>query len=554
MSGNINSYGLSFFGTVEDGEELSTRAVSATDISSSYFNCDFYIKIAGRNGLDEEKENWSVLNIPSGASGTLVVTDDSYPKLNWFSRDKNHNYWSWTMPWTSEYDPRDLSVPDKVMVPFPGSSMSELSYSTIGSTVYINWKTGVWKDGEVMEKFVGASAGPLDYLSNGQFVNLKFRHLVSKIFISNFVVVDNVAGTSNSNLRGEITFYGLPNEVPLYTSPVDVDGTIGRPYIPKPEEYGWDYDQSRGVTYVIINKSYTYQWQGGNISARDCFYIPPEIDLSKLSFKIQIYEYVSNNWVESTSHGIHGAYYGDFSRVSFSRTTNGNNYDNYPYDGDDLTRLHAGEYLILNINLYENGEPSIRGTITNWRSWQDRDASQHVEDGIYSIEDMKEFNDLMSSTNVNEEKVQKREDYFQNHGGHTTDEDLAGLYPEYPSQKKVIKLYDDIGISDAHYSTSDNKMSSLYVADDFILDGQGHTVNMNSSSVSIGQVRDIYLRYYYRTSSSPYVYTEYIVYIDKMGEVFLVDPVTFEETPAGYNVNNMTKNPFSIDLSNGRLS
>lgn len=543
-----------FIGTVEEEEKISTRAISVQEISTSYFSGNFYINIRGRNGLGEEKHRWSALQIPSGFSGSLVVVDDTYPNLNWFSRNADHYFQGWTLPWTTEYDPREMDVPQIIQVPFTGSRISETTQSTNGSSIY--WKTGAAKNGEIMEKFVGAVNGPLDYLSNGQFVELQFRHLVSKIFISNFAVVDNLAGTSATNLRGEITFYGMPDEVPFYTCPVNDAGEPIRPFIPKPEDYGWDYDQSRSLTFAITNNSQYFYWQGGNLSARDCFYIPPEVDLSKLSFKVQIYEYYNNKeWIPSTTHGIHGAYYGDFSRVSFSRSSDGSNYDNYPYDGDDKTRLHAGEYLILNINLYENGEPSIRGTITNWRSWTDRDASQHVEDGIYSIEDMKEFNDLMSSSGENEEKLRRREEYHQNHGGLTTSDDPAGQYPDYTPEKKVIKIYDDIGSTAAHSSSTDSKMSSLYVADGFLLDGQGHTINVNSSNVSIGQVRDVYLRYYYySTSTSPYVYTELIVYIDKMGNVYMVDPVTYIETPTGMNVNSMTKNPFNINLTTGKIS
>lgn len=59
-------------------------------------------------------------------------------------------------------------------------------------------------------------------------------------------------------------------------------------------------------------------------------------------------------------------------------------------------------------------------------------------------------------------------------------------------------------------------------------------------------MRDIYLRYYYNGR-------EYIIYIDKMRQVWKVDPSTYGETRTNYNVKDATSNPFTIRLSDGMV-
>lgn len=539
-----------FSGVVGGPESLQTRANNNVyDITTQFYNCNFYIHESGFDLHENDKKNFSVYNIPSGYQGSLQAASGR-DNLNWFSRTGDHCFRSWTMSWKDDYEPTLENSEEPVVVLFPGSHINE----TTNSSASI-WTEDSWRNGECLEQFVGGMKGPIDYASNGQYVELRFRHLVSKVFLKAFAVVDNESGTSTTGLKGLITIYGLPPSATFYPASSDESGKELAPYVSIPED--WDYDPSNETTFAITNRSNYYYWEGNTTqsSARqfiDCFYFPPEIDFSRLSFKIEIYEYVANEgWRLSTSHGNHGAYFGDFKRVKFSRTTNGSNYD----QGNDATILHAGEYLALSINLYEKGTPAVKGSIYSWSGWSERDASQHMEDGIFSIEEAKEFSELMSSSNLTEEKKQRRDEFFKTHGAGTTADDPEG-YPEYKEEKKIIKLYEDIGSEAATNGSSDTKMySPFYVADDYILDGQGHTINCNSASMQIGPMRDVYLRYYsYSTTTNPYTYTEYIVYIDKMGNVYLVDPETYEETPTGQNVNDAKKNPFTLSLSTGKIS
>ena len=549
--------GIRFEAVVGGTESLSTRANTNTyNVTSEFYDCDFFVHLEGRNNSDEDKSNSSTYVIPSGYEGTITPKDEKNA-LNWFSRISPHDFWGWTLPSETEYTPDESKLSEGIKIKFQDTYLDGTSNSSASS-----WKDDSWKNGSCLEQMIGAQAGPYTYNENGMYVPLQFRHLVSKIILSTFLVIDNVSGTTTSNLKGTITFYGMPDEATFYPTPRDEAGNAIAPYMEMPSD--WDYDKSKGVTYAITNSAKNLKWEGhdsGNYSQnwpRDCWYICPEVDFSKLAFKIELYEYVGNQWILSQSHGKRGAYYGDFKNVTFSRSTTGNNYDNTGEDqGKDATILHAGEYLQLNINLNEKGNPGVQGVITEWSGNYNRAGSAHVEQGIYSVE---EYRDLVTAMRSGDEDLIK--EYYQIYGsGKDTSSDPEGEYPNYEDiygrELDIFELYDDIGSEDAISSSSTTTSKMNYycnIADGYILDGRGHTVNCNSSFVYIGPVRDVYFREYYYSSSTPRTYYEYIVYVDKMGQVWTVDPETYEYTMTEYNVLNGNKNPVTLYLSSGKVS
>lgn len=449
------------------------------------------------------------------------------------------------------------------------SSTYDMGTSGVGTTG-TDFETQLpyhWKNGEVLERLVGTCNGPLTYNANGIYVPLQFRHLVSKIMLSSFLLTDNSTGTPRADLKGYITFYGLPKEVILYTNPVDAEGHPKAPYVDVEGGMGnWDYDQTQGVRYAITNSARAYSWEyssspwwryyfsGGYSSDsptsssytqyRDAWYICPEVDFDKITFKIELYEYSDGKWIPSTTHGKHGAYYGDFKNVTFSR--NGSGYDDDKLaDGTrpDLKTLHAGEYMELTIRMTEKGNPVVKSEISDWPDAVARTGSSHIHPGIYDLSELKNMSDIMKSKNE-----QGESQFYDFYGDGTTDkDDPKEDYWPYDPPKKVIELYDDIGSAESGTSSNTKMNEGIYVDDDYILDGNGHTINCTSSSMSIGNVRDVYLRYY----SSP---NEYIIYIDKEGYVWTVDPATYERTKTGNNVNEMGKNPMTVNLSSGKLS
>ena len=554
---DINPDEVRFHVGLEGGDQVDTRANNKIyEITPQYYNCVFYVREKGKDQNGLPKTKMGRYNVPSGYSGTLVPIDDDH-SLNWFSRNYDHSFWIWSAPHDPDHDPKEADLAKGYKIQFKNTFITDLKNNNSNP----NWIDGSWKNGIPLEQFIGGKTSK-DYRYNidGMYVPVTMRHLVSKIMVKDFNVIDNFTGTVYSNLKGEITIYGLPDEATFFPAYIDKEGNESAPRVEMPKD--WTYDNSKGITFTAANYQKYYYWEGVTTSSstyqfRDSWYICPEVDLSKLSFKVQLYEYVYNNetqkyeWIEHRTRGTHGAFYGDFRNVKFSRSSNGNNYDDAENPGSDATILHAGEYLALRLNLYEKGSPVIRGEIyNNW--WTGKyDAPAHVDQGLYSYLDVYEMNSVMGGSDK-----QAWEDYFAIKGsGRDTSSDPEGEYPDYEDiygkELKVFELFDDIG-SD-NYSSSD-KPGSLKMPDGYILDGKGHTVNCSSTTVSVGNVRDVYLHYYSRSGSDPYyTYTEYMVYIDKMGNIYTVNLETFEETPTGKNINDSKTNPKSLNLTTGKF-
>lgn len=573
-------------------EGMESRAPSSVAIlSSRYGTTKFHIHVSGINRLGEKESRHKDYVVSPGKSGLLLSADDDGKKpLNWLSRKEKHEFWSWTTPWLPDEEHIESSDSDDIPDDEINSDSKEISPEELYAPMQIEFKntsivetdkdakfTGGWRNGQNLELFVGASSKDLVYQDNGEFVELQYRHLVSKIFLASFTLVNNATLTSASNLKGNITFYGVPDKAIFYPTPYDANGDLikdqdGNPLI---DEYGnplsrpivkADKNAGNIVTFALTNNSshpnnpsFTEENGGGilqpgssisTITLYDCWYLCPEVDLSKVSYKIEIYEYVNNvGWIRNRTYGLNGAFYGDFKSVKFSRKS-GNNYD--IGDGSDDTVLHAGEYLILNFNLSTKGNASTSGTIVDWSKYtQNRQASTHSQSGLYTFQESKTLSDIMK-----EGDPDKINEYYEMFGsGHKTSENPDD--PNFKDDLKILKLMDDIGYNGTGTSTSSSsaKMPEFYVADGYIVDGQGHTVNMSAQKVSIGQMRDVYLRYYTsKTTSGVTTYTEYIVYIDPEGKVWLIDPETYRETPTDYNVNSATSNPFSIDLATGQIT
>lgn len=587
---------LVFDACVGNAGSLTTRARdnnSVTNITNQFYGeNDFYISIESNDGEGNIKLQSGVYEIPSASSGTLH-NKEGEPALSWHSRTAPHEFWAWSARRDMKPELRDESRKDEYRIEFKGSTLNETILTASTAAVAAPWKTTAddgesgeyWRNGEVLEKLIGAKTGsadaPLVYNTNGKYVTLQFKHLVSKIFLKNITVVNNVTGSSQSALRGHITFYGMPDEATLFTSPRDKDGNRKAPYVSMPDN--WDYNQTKSVTYALTNNSMDYTWEGyydnnGNLvdsstptdnknSSRmvDCWYVCPELDLSKLAFKIEFYDYNAGMWVLSEAHGKHGAYYGDFRSVKFSRTTSGKNYDD-PNNTDDTkyddTVLHAGEYLILSISISEKGNPTAQGQIVSGWYPQSRNGSSHVHQGLYIASDVNQMSNVMSGS----DETAKQQFYEIMGSGRDTGSDDKEVYPDYKDKDgnsvdlKIFELFDDIGSDEVITGggIASNYVSSLVPGDEYILDGRGHTVNFsgNTSVVTIGNVRDVYLRWYYffssNTSNIPSKYYEYIVYVDKAGKIWLVDPVSFVHTPTEYNVNDMPGTK-TIDLSTGEI-
>ncbi|MCH5239047.1 MAG: hypothetical protein J1F38_02385 [Muribaculaceae bacterium] len=544
-------------------EGVDTRALTLYDVKSSvYSKANFNVFVQGEDMEENLKDELSTYIVPSGADGILLPAENSRP-ANWFSRKGLHNVWVWTMPWDNNryYNPpgeedseptAKTSIDDEITIEFRDTDITEL---TSGSSSA--FQEGSWANGEALKLGISDFNGPVRYADKGQFVSLQFRHMFSAILLGEFNIVDNSTATSVSGLKANIYLYGMPKTATLYTHPVDEEGNPVRPYVKMDPSH--DYKQDEYVKFAIPSStkafyndynSSVYNTLKSNYYFYAHWFICPEVDLSKLSFKLELYEYdTTHGWRKSNKYGENGAFYGDFSNIQISRTP-GSNYDL----GDDETVLHAGEYLILGFNISTKGNPSIMGSIVDWAKAQDRGASNFKEDGIYS---MAEAQDFCSTMNSGDRDL--IDEYFGVYGSAERTSDNPDD-PFYDKDLGIFKLYEDLGYTGTGQGTttgSSAKMGNLYVADGYILDGMGHMVNMSTSAPKIGPCRDIYLRSYtasYRTDTGEYFYYENIIYIDSAGEVWKVDPVTYEKTDTGNNIKNAKSNPFTLSLSTGNIS
>ena len=574
--------GILFHASMESSESLTTRANNNIyDIEPQFYSCDFFVREKGSDENDIQKIQYGKYIVQSGYSGTLIPKTGE-PPLNWLSRDKDHNFSIFTVPFQPNFKPEEATVNNGVEILFRNT---DITTDLKSNSKTPDWTDNSWRNGECLEQLIGGQTDrKYNFNADGMYVPVRLRHLVSKIMVKQLKVVDNSTGSSYLELRGRITLYGLPDRATYYPAQLTGDGEVKNPYVVMPSD--WTYDQSKGVTYTITNNKRRYDWEGtastpsyyDTYDFRDCWYICPEVDLSKLSYKIELFEFVNGEWIPHRTRGTHGAFYGDFKSIKLSRGTTGSNYDdpnNTTSTKYDATILHAGEYLALNMTLNEKGAPVIRGEIYSWWNGGDRYGSCYVEQGIYSMLDFGEFNSNMKNGTPDD-----LEEYFTVAGARDTSKDPEGEYPDYEDifgkEQRVFEIFNDLGKEEAvtqSYSQNRYYVGDINVKDGYILDGKGHTLNVCGTEkytsgigyeympkMQIGNIRDVYLHFYYRTGTAPnYMYQEYMIYIDKMGQVYTVDVEngTYVETPVeGMNVNEMSKkkNPVTIDLTTGKLS
>ena len=473
---------LSFKASVEEVPEISTRALTQTPVAVQYTNFpdNFYICIQGEkpetNGTTELTKDFSAYGVPANFKGQLVPVMDQ-KTLNWFTADGIHTFWSWTLPWIDDEEAVGAESSDPAY-PYNGEIELELQNTTEATVDGIP----SWNNGAVLERFIGATSDPgIDhsYFGTGEDLPLQFRHLVSRINIITFTVY-TANGGEIANLDGTITFYGMPTKGTLYTQP-EKEGENGakinlQPYVVADK----DNIPDEGLTFYV-NKSAT----NGN---KALCYIMPEVDFSNVLFKVEL---------NDADLGGQGGYWGDFSQITFSRTTNGTNYD----DPDNKTGtggikdgkiLHAGEYMNLRLYLYEGSGPGVGVQIQDWSS-SSTTAEHHINPGIYNNAELADF---VTSNNLDNKK----------------------------------QLY---GEDDTFYLYTNAQLpySVLPVDDGYLFNGMGYNINMVADEegyIVIGNVIDVYL-------SVTVGDTVYKLHINEDGDVEIWDPVANMFIPTTFN-------------------
>lgn len=525
-----------FTGTVLESSELSTRAnTSVSDVDYAKFpDTDFYVHIEGNDRDGVLRDKTGTYWVQSSTQGMLWPKVSS-ERLKWFSRDAGHQFWSWTVPWENrdEYTP----TTDEITITFEDSPIAKLEDPD-----------NYFDNGSCLERFVGATNGEFIYNRDGIYVPIQYRHLVSKIRLYTFAIVDNSTGSSYNNLKGNFTLLGMPRTAKFYPRPEDgPNGEKRAPYVAMDPNH--DYSDGEGVTFTIQNLNPSHS-TSTSAKPYDFFYVCPEMDFSELQFKIELYERVEDSesptgykWVLNTTHGNRGAFYGDFRNVTFSRSTTGSNYDDPNNETGNLLDdkiLHAGEYMSLVISINSQGVPSVKGTITSWTTGTtEYEAQQHIYPGIYSDGEAHDLLDMYVSGKHSQDEKDEFFDLF-GHGYVSDDPDDYDYFPGM-SGKKIYRFYDDITIY----------RPDFVLDSDVMIDGMGHMLDFGratSYTFTVSKnLRNIYLKtsYFYDTSQW------YMIFIDDTGKIWKVDPETWEKTPTSYDISKATYDPVRLSISSG---
>lgn len=476
-----NPGAVEFGGLLRNVAKVQSRAkgLDSAYITTDPFNMDFYIQL---NCEDPSAPGGTFVEygtyvIPSGFEGQLSAKPGT-PELNWHDLTSKHTFYSWNLTWDPKATTEEELVPwteNTTFDPLTPRSIPVYFYDSEGENGYTENRNN-----EYLENFIGAKTTPFVYKTHGKYVEMTYYHLVSKINVANFILIEN-DGTIQENLKANITFINMPTSATFYPHPDDG----GRPLVSDPQA-----DEDAGLTYYIINSP--------NPNDKDVFYVCPEIDFSKIDYKIQL---------TSDQYKDFDTYYGSFDNVEFTRTE-GWGYDKA--DGSDVKVLHAGEEMTLNITLIPGKGPGLAVVISEWSTDKPTDSQYHTYPGIYTDAELNELRDLFLALKTvdDEETLSKIRQLFDLYG--VTEDDI-----------KYFMLYDNLTLTG-------NDANIFPVWKEYILDGLGHTITMKTNTgnywgtgnkpyFNIGPVRDIYFTDPNGNNT---------IYIDKDGYVWVTDKTT----------------------------
>lgn len=484
-----------FGASIHKNDEVRTRSdeaeadngLDSTYITSTPYDMNFYIQLCCEQKKEETDEvttvtDMGIYEVRSGFQGRLWPIDNENA-LNWKDLTSPHTFYAWNIPWadkkigTDTDSDADTDINRKsaepVQIEFHNSSEAD------GFATYHN--------DSILKYFIGAKSASYDYKTHGKYVDLTFHHLVSKIVIADLKLI-KTDGSIHRDLKADVTFVGMPTEATFYPHP---DGN-GRPRVkyiqPSP---------NNGVTYFIDNEPTT----------EDVFYVCPEVDFSKIVFKVKL---------KSDDYKNYDTYYGTFDDVKFVREGKAYDQEEKGENGEILDEkiLHAGEMMTLNIVLIPGSGPGLSIVISDWSDDKPFEAPYHAYPGIYSDAEVKEVLDAFLGQ--------------KNEGG-TTKEDIERLFEMYGKEdedgNKYFPLYDNVDISN---TPSGNIFP---VPNGYILDGMGHSITMKSNRGYNGDFGDT--QTYFNIGSARDVWLTdgtYTIYIDAEGYVWIKN----DSEPGGY--------------------
>ena len=420
LTAHVSSHGIKFLATISNGPEIttSTRALVIDNLTYEAFPTPIYIRM-DVNGLSSSGRYL----VKSGYEGRLTGMEDE-EELTWTDLESGHNFRGWTMPWHTDENPLSENYERVSFRPeyYKNIRLPEEEY----------------KNCAVLEKFIGTKAGPVNYNDNGEYVELRFNHLVSKVIISSINLITN-DGTSWQDVQGEMTIFDIPENGYFYRNPEDGSA----PFVKNPLKMDYPLNTLGDVTY--------------DVSKGAAFYICPEVDFKDLKFKIRL------TW--PSEYGVTGDYYGDFSAVQIRRNT-GEEWD----EGKSRTVLYANEVIELNLTLSQGNVTGVTAYINNWDNKDAETSKNYPHKGIYTDAQASDLFGLFNNSPVDKGAA----------------EEMFDKYGEEDEGEKVFHVYEDVTLNG----------SDLLMDEDYVLDGMGHTITMTPDSrgdINISNVRDVYI-------------------------------------------------------------
>ncbi|MCH5223160.1 MAG: hypothetical protein J1E82_03895, partial [Muribaculaceae bacterium] len=513
----------------------------------------------GDDGIPLSKENPQIETyfVPTGGNGGMLqFQGEKIDTPNWCNIDDDHYFWSWTVPW-EDPEPQEPDNGDngnsgdsgntgETPPDNPGTRDDENSgnveseyvptYEPIKVTLkdtymdqyeYVDskWvpKEDCWENGRVLEQFIGAKSGPYDFRHNGPEVPLQFHHLVSKISLRSLMFYGS-DGSEHDEFSADIMFINMPTEFTFYPHPnhTDEEGKIieetkvdgvekdGAPIVVTNFDSA---DPNGGLMFAFTNPTplpeETMPWDDQS-ELRDQFYICPDIDFSKVQYKVTLYQ-VADKYVNR------GEYWGDFSSIVFERAP-GTDYDN-PKDPDnpdsyvdDSRILHAGEVMYFDLIVKQSGGGGTSIVVDVWRN-RTRPALHYPHPGAYTDGQIK---DLAGTSMTWAAKYELYGDGF-------FDGQNTPATPNYATgHLGVFHVYGDVSVGNTTTMSGDAN---------YVIDGMGYNVTFEPTSttetvVTIPKMIDVYI-----------TINGYSIYIDSEGNVFQYNESTNSYMPTGSQID-----------------
>ena len=396
-------------------KEVPTRGeLTINNITKSDFDIPFYIEMES-----DGQTKFGIYEVKEGQEAQLSSKESS-ETLNWLSPTKNHTFYSWTMPWTEDtYKPGE-------------NTQTQISFDQ-NNPMYVGLGSNRNKNCRILETFIGTKAGPVNYRDNGEYVELQYQHLVSKIRINSLLLIKS-NGTTDKTVTGTMTFLGMPQTATFDRRPSDggAPTAIANTGVEDPKDVTYDIGQNNAL------------------------YVCPGVDYSNLEFKIHL-----NN-----GNSDEGDYYGNFSNVKFDR-------EEYPGwdDGKSETVLYAGEIMNLNLTLTQGHGVGVTITIIGWEVKSTKTGTSYSHPGIYSSS-----------------QAQSVSDTFANNPSEGDIDEIYELYGDEIDGNKEFPVYEDIELNQGTFSLGQD-----YTLDGM---GHTLKMSPNNSTphkIRIGNCRDIYI-------------------------------------------------------------